>query len=75
MRRVLILFVLLFAIGIGTFAPSQAQVGSIRNPCVARCRAELREARGRCRQLPPAEQRECEHRARERFEACVRNCR
>lgn len=72
MRKVLMLLVLLFAVGVGVFAPTQAQVSDRRSPCVRRCREEFRE---RCRNLPPQEQRECERRARERLEACVRNCR
>jgi hypothetical protein len=75
MRRALILLVLLFAIGVGVFAPTQAQTGDRRSPCVRRCREEFREASQRCRNLPPGERRECERRAHERFEACVRNCR
>lgn len=75
MRRVLILLVLLFGIGLAAFAPSQAQVSDRRNPCARRCREEFREASQRCRNLPPGERRECERRAHERFEACVRNCR
>lgn len=74
MRRALILLVLLFAIGAAAIAPSQAQ-SDRRGPCVRRCREEFREASQRCRNLPPAERRECERRAHERFEACVRNCR
>jgi len=75
MRKALILLVLLFAIGVGAFAPTQAQVGDRNRPCLTRCREELREARERCRNLPPREQRECLRRAEERFEACVRHCR
>ena len=75
MRRALILLVLLFAIGVGAFAPTQAHVGDRHNGCARRCREEFREASQRCRNLPPHERRECERRARERFEACVRNCR
>ncbi len=75
MRKALILLVLLVAIGVGVLAPTQAQVGDRRSPCVRRCREDFREASRRCRNLPPAERRECERRARERFEACVRNCR
>ncbi len=75
MRKVLILLVLLFAVGVGVFAPTQAQVSDRRNPCVRRCREEARAERQRCRNLPPQERRECERRAKERFEACVRNCR
>ena len=75
MRKALILLVFLFVIAVGVFAPSQAQTGDRPNPCVRRCREELRDARERCRHLPPEERRECERRANERFEACVRNCR
>ena len=75
MRKALILLVLLFAIGVAVFAPSQAQTGDRRNPCVRRCREDFREASQRCRNLRPAERRECERLAKERFEACVRNCR
>lgn len=75
MRKALILVVLLFVICIGVFAPTQAQTDDRHNPCVRRCREELRVERERCRHLPPAERRECERRAKERFEACVRNCR
>ena len=75
MRRALILLVLLFAIGVGAFTPTQAQVGDKNRPCVSRCRAELREARERCRNRPAQERRECLRRAQERFEACVRQCR
>ena len=75
MKRALILFVLLFAIGAAALAPSQAQVSDRRNACVRRCREEFREASQHCRNLPPGERRECERRARERFEACVRDCR
>jgi hypothetical protein len=75
MRRALILLVLLFAIAVGAFAPSQAQTGAGRNPCVARCREASRDARERCRNLPPTERKQCLRAAKERFEACVRNCR
>ena len=75
MRRALILVVLLLAIGVGVIGPSYAQNGDRRNPCVRRCRGEFREASRHCRNLPPAERRECERRARERHEDCVRNCR
>ena len=75
MRKALILLVLFFAIGIGVLAPSQAQVSDRHNPCVKRCREEFRSAREACRRLPPGERRECERRAKERFEACVRSCR
>ncbi len=75
MRKALILLVLLFAIAISAFAATQAQLGDRHNPCVRRCREEFREASQRCRNLPPGERRECERRARERFEACVRSCR
>ena len=75
MRKALILLVLLVAIGAGLFAPTQAQVGDRRSPCVRRCREDFKEARKRCRNLPPAERRECDRRTHERFEACVRNCR
>jgi hypothetical protein len=75
MRRVLILLVLLFAIGVGVFGPAQAQVDDRRRPCLERCRQELRDARDRCRNLPPNDRRECLRRAQERFEACVRHCR
>ena len=75
MRRALILLVLLFAIGVGAIAPGHAQDTDRRNPCVRRCREALGEARGRCRRLPPREQRECLRRAQEHFEACVRHCR
>jgi hypothetical protein len=76
MRKVLILLVLLFAIGAGALAPSsRAQGGDRHNPCVKRCREEFKSAREACRHLPPGERRECERRARERFEACVRSCR
>jgi len=74
MRKVLLLLVLLLAVGVGAFAPTQAQVSDRRSPCARRCREEFREARQRCRNLPPQEQRECERRARERLEACIRNC-
>lgn len=73
MKRALILLVLLFAIGVGAFAPANAQEDR-SGPCVRRCREEFREASQRCRNLPPGERRECERRAHERFEACVRNC-
>lgn len=75
MRRALILLVLLFAIAVGAFAPSQAQTGGKHNPCVARCREAARDARERCRNLPPAERKECLRAAKERFEACRQNCR
>jgi hypothetical protein len=75
MRRALILLVLLLAIGIGVFAPSQAQTSGGRNPCVARCREAFRDAHERCRNLPPAERKECLRAAKERFEACRLNCR
>jgi len=75
MRRALILLVMLFAIGVGVFGPTQAQVGDRHGPCVRRCREEFKEASQRCRRLPPGERRECERRAHERFEACVRSCR
>jgi hypothetical protein len=75
MRKLLVLLVLLFAIGVGVFAPSRAQVSDRHNPCVRRCREEFRAERGRCRALPPQERRECERLARERFEACRRACR
>ena len=75
MRKAFILLVLLFAIGVSILAPTQAQVGDRRSPCVRRCREEFREASRQCRNLPPAERRECERRAHERLEACVRNCR
>lgn len=75
MRRILILLVMLFAVGVGVFAPSQAQVADGRNPCARRCHEEFRDAQQRCRNLPPRERRECERRAHERLEACLRNCR
>lgn len=75
MRKLLILLVLLFAIGVGVFAPTQAQVSDRRNPCAQRCREESRAGRERCRNLPPQERRECERRVRERLEACLRGCR
>ena len=74
MRRALILLVLLFSIAVGAFAPSQAQTGGKHNPCVARCRETARDARERCRNLPPAERKECLRAAKERFEACRRDC-
>lgn len=75
MRKALILFVLLFAIGVAVFAPTQAQVSDRRSPCARRCHEEFREESQRCRTLPPAERRECERRVRERLEACLRACR
>lgn len=75
MRKVLMLLVLLFAVGVGAFAPTQAQVSDRRSPCARRCREESKAERQRCRNLPPQERRECERRARERLEACVRRCR
>ena len=75
MRKALILLVLLFAVGVGVFEPTQAQVSDRRSPCVRRCREEFREAQQRCRNLPPQEQRECVRRVKERLEACIRNCR
>jgi hypothetical protein len=75
MRKALILLVLLFAIGVSVLAPTQAQVSNRRNPCVRRCREEFKSAREACRHLPPAERRECERSAKDRFQACVRNCR
>ena len=75
MRKALILLVLLFVVGLGVFAPTQAQEGDRHHPCARRCREEFRDASQRCRQLPPPERRECERRAREHFEACLRNCR
>jgi len=74
MRRALILLVLLFAL-VGFFAPTEAQVPDKHNPCVRRCRKELKEAKRRCHQLPPGERGECERRLHERFETCVRDCR
>ena len=75
MRRVLILLILLFFVAVSSFVPTEAQVPDKHNPCVRRCRAELKEAKRRCHQLPPGERGECERRLHERFEACVRNCR
>lgn len=75
MRRALLLLVLLFAIAIGAFAPTQAQTGENRNPCVARCREAFRDARERCRNLPPRERKECLRAANERFRDCVQHCR
>jgi len=75
MRKVLMLLVLLFAVAVGVFAPTQAQVSDRRSPCVRRCREEFRDAQQHCRNLPREERRECERLARERLEACVRSCR
>jgi hypothetical protein len=75
MRRALILLVLLFAIAVGVFAPSEARVKDRNNPCKHRCHEGLKEAKRRCHQLPAGERGECERRLHERFEACVRNCR
>ncbi len=75
MRRAVILLILLFAVAVGFFAPTEAQVPDKHNPCVRRCHRELKEAKRRCHELPPGERGECERRLHERFEACIGNCR
>jgi hypothetical protein len=72
MRRVLLMLVLL-VFGVGMIAATAASPDD--RGCARHCREEFREASRACHHLPPAEQRECERRARERLEHCLRNCR
>lgn len=72
MRRGLLILVLL-AFGAGMIASTEAAPDG--RPCVQHCREEFREASRFCQHLPPGERRECERRARERLENCLRNCR
>jgi hypothetical protein len=74
MNKALIMLVLLFVVGVGALAPTQAQ-SDRRNPCARRCHQESRSERERCHNLPPGERRDCERRIKERIEACLRNCR
>lgn len=74
-RALLILVVLVFSLGLMASTNAAPGAAPDRHPCVRRCHEEFNEARRACRHLPPAEQRECERRARERLEHCLRNCR
>lgn len=72
--RKLSLIVIILLFGLGLFAPGQASVVSDRE-CARRCRHHFNEVRERCNNLHGEARLRCLREARERFEACVRNCR
>ena len=70
----LALLVVTLVFCLGTFFSTQASLADGRD-CVRRCHEEAKQARQRCRNLPPPERERCVREVRERFEACVRACR
>jgi hypothetical protein len=77
MRKLLLLVVLLFCVGViaSTQAAQREGGQDRRHPCARHCREEHREAVRHCRNLPPDRREECLREAKQRLEACLRNCR
>ena len=80
MRKLLMLVVLLFCVGVmASTQAAQRQGGQDgqdrRHPCARHCREQHREAVRRCRDLPPDQREHCLREAKQRLEACLRNCR
>ncbi|MGA9772503.1 MAG: hypothetical protein WBV94_25945 [Blastocatellia bacterium] len=80
MRKLLMLVVILFCVGVmASTEAAQRQGGQgepdRQHPCARHCREEHREAVRRCRNAPPDQREECLREAKQRLEACLRNCR